>query len=137
MEKPFKSETVLPPFKKATKESPNAEIISQAANTNEYPFFELAVNQAAPIGFKIFFAGGNAAAIQYHDIISPLLFDGAGEIELKTPALSIKIMGKNLRVLFDHFFENRVVWIKEPDSSFVQLSEDQPEITTITLVYKE
>jgi len=130
-------ERILPPFKRAVTDSPVQETSVQAVTANEYQFFGLAHNQANPIGFKIIFAGGNIAAIQYHDIISPLTYDGQSTIELLTPALSIKIIGKNLGVLFDLLFENRVAWMKEPDSSFIQEARDQPEIEAIKMECKE
>lgn len=133
MDKQPSGDRVLPPFKKASKEVTDQDNSGQPANTNEYAFFGLAHNQTTPLGFKIFFAAGKIAAIHYHDLISPFEFDGACNIKLKTPALELKITGKNLSILFDHLFENRVAWIKEPDTSFAQVSEGQPEIEAITL----
>jgi|GEM_PF-6899966 len=130
-------ERVLPPFRRAVQEELKQEHSSPDAPKNEYQFFELARNQVAPVGFKILFGDGRVAGIQYHDIVSPLEYDGAGLITLKTPALQIKITGKNLRPLFDMIFENRVSLLREPDTSFVEVEENQPQIETINLQSKE
>jgi hypothetical protein len=131
---------VLPPFKRAviddTDTSPTMEN-SAVPPENDFAFFGLAHNQVSSAGFKIIFAAGNIAAIFYHDIVSPITYDGIGIIELRTPSLVLNITGKNLNPLFDHLFENRVAWIMEPDASFTQVGEGQPEIETITLQLKE
>lgn len=136
MAKSTAQDRILPPFKKAANENASKEAEDQPANADDYLFFGLAHNQANPVGFQITFAAGNVAAIYYHDIISPLEYDGSGIIKISTPSIDIKITGKNLGVLFDFLFESRVAWIKEPDSSFVQPGEDQPEIESIKLEIK-
>src|SRR5690606_14687505 len=100
---------------------------AQAQNS----FYGLAHAQVNPVGFKVLFADGRVAFIQYHDIISPLTFDGTGEIELRTPAMSLKITGRNLATLFEHLCAHRVAWVKEPEGSFFQVSEGQAEIDQI------
>jgi hypothetical protein len=130
-------ERVLPPFRRAANDSTTQDASAQVPHQKEYEFFGLAHSQASTIGFKIMFAGGNIAAIQYHDIISPLEYDVQGLITIRTLSVNITIKGKNVQELFDYLFENRVVWMKEPDSSFTQVPDGQPEIETIKLEIKE
>jgi len=127
----------IPHFKKTANESFSKKTPPEEAEANEYIFFGLAHIQVVPVGFKIIFAAGNIAAIHYHDLVSPMTFDGAGVIELRTSLVHIKIKGKNLKTLFDYFIETRIIWIKEPDSSFVQLPKDQPEIESIKIEHKD
>ena len=130
-------ERILPPFKRAAKEELPQERSDQEAVPDANPFFELAHHQVTPVGFKILFGDGRVAGIQYHDIISPLEYDGAGLITLRTRGAVISIKGKNLSGLFDFLLQNRVSLLREPDSSFMQGPEDQAEIETITLELKD
>ncbi len=137
MGKSFKDERILPPFRQAATDDAGSETSSGDQNFEEYACFGLAHNQVTPAGFKIIYAAGNTAAVYYHDVISPISYDGKGEIQVKIPGAIIRITGKNLQILFDYFFEARIVWIKEPDSSFVEAGEGQPEIESIKIEPRE
>lgn len=95
--------------------------------------YGLAHAQVNPVGLRVLFADGRVAFVQYHDLVSPLTFDGAGEIELRTPAMSLKISGRNLAALFDHLCSHRVAWVREPEGSFFQSAEGQAEIIALDL----
>lgn len=86
------------------------------------------------IAFKIIKTNGEQYIIDYHELISPKYFDGAGKIKLNTPYLSIVIEGKNLGNLVDYFAEHRVVWLKEPDSDFLKVGEGEVDIESIEVV---
>lgn len=77
------------------------------------------------IALKLIMANGSQLIIQYHELISPMRYNGADKIELSTTSLSIVITGKNLQDVFDYLAEHRLVWIKEPDSDFVQAKEGE------------
>ena len=83
------------------------------------------------IAFKIILADGSQSVIQYHELISPMRFDGATTIKLSTLTLDITIKGKNLSDIIDYLAEHRLVWIKEPDSDFVEVKEGEVEIENI------
>ncbi len=136
MGKSHLDERILPPFKNAV-ENDYAETVKTPLASDVYDFFALAPAQTKPVGFKIHFAEGNSAAIYYHDFVSPLEYDGKELIEIKIPAATISITGRNLGLLFDYLFENRVAWIKEPDSSFIDVTEDQPDIEKIKIEHKD
>ncbi len=121
---------VLPPFRRSA--SPG-EREGEGTQQSQNAFYGLAHAQVNPVGFKVLFADGAVAFVQYHDLVSPLTFDGSGEIGLRTPAMSLKISGRNLAALFDHLCSHRVAWVREPEGSFFQAAEGQAEIESIRL----
>lgn len=85
------------------------------------------------LALKIIKANGEQYIIQYHEFMSPMHFDGATTIKLLTPSISITITGKNLDDIIDYLAEHRLMWIKEPDSDFVEMKEGETEIEIIEL----
>lgn len=88
------------------------------------------------IALKLIMENGSQLIIQYHEINSPMKYDGATTIELNTSTLSVKITGKRLDDIIDYLAEHRLVWIKEPDSDFTEINEAEPEIEKITIEEK-
>lgn len=80
------------------------------------------------LALKIIKANGEQLVIQYHELISPMRFNGADKIEISTTSLKIIISGKNLNDLIDYLAEHRLVWVKEPDSDFSQVEKGEVEI---------
>ena len=103
--------------------------------SRDFTFYGVTNTQAGEaeisIVFKIIKADGKQLMIQYHELISPMLFDGVKEIELFTPHINIKITGKNLQNLYDYIGLNRLVWIKEPDSDFIETEKGEVIIENI------
>lgn len=124
-----KDDRVLPPFKRATETREDSKSVEPVTNDN-FTFYGVAHNQSAVQSFRILFADGKMAVIQYHDLISPLTYDGEGLIELRTWHVVVKIIGRNLSQLFYNLAESRVSWVKEPDSSFIG---HEPEIEAIRI----
>ena len=93
-------------------------------------------NPEISLALKIIKENGEQLIIQYHELMSPMRFDGATTIKLATPSLTIKIIGKNLTDILDYLAEHRLVWIKEPDSDFLQAKEDEVEIESIEIEEK-
>jgi len=85
------------------------------------------------LALKIIKADGEQLIIQYHELISPMRFNGVDKIELSTSSLKIIILGKNLGDLIDYLAEHRLVWIKEPDSDFVQVDEGEVEVVNFLI----
>ncbi|MEM8528071.1 MAG: hypothetical protein AAF806_10390 [Bacteroidota bacterium] len=85
------------------------------------------------LAFKVIKQNGEQFIIQYHQLQDPFRFDGNSKIELKTTNVSIQIEGKNLQDLFDYLAEHRVVWMKEPDSEFMEIRENEVEVTNIEI----
>lgn len=85
------------------------------------------------LALKIFKASGKQLIIQYHEIISPMTYDGASLIEFSTPYISVEIKGKNLEPILDYLAEHRIVWIKEPDSDWVDEKEKEVIIQNIEI----
>lgn len=96
------------------------------------PFFGITVERAGipenAIALKFITNNGEQKAIHYHDIMSPMDFDGGGNIVLSTPRLVVTIEGQDLGELFDYIIEHRVKWISEPQSSFVEVEAGKPRI---------
>lgn len=69
------------------------------------------------LALKIILQDGSQQAINYHEFISPLKFNGKTEIELQTSSIKVKIIGNHLEKLFDYILENAVVWIENKGES--------------------
>lgn len=84
------------------------------------------------IALKFITSLGEQKAIHYHDIVSPMDYNGDSEIRLMTTRVTVIIKGRNLDGLFDHIIQHQVKWVREPENSFTQgLKEDDLEITSI------
>lgn len=96
------------------------------------PFYGLAHERdGMAVALKFMTALGEQKAIHYHDLVSPMEYNGDTEIQLCTTRIQVIIAGKNLQQLFDNIIQHRVIWIKEPDSSFTDVEEDVVEVTSI------
>lgn len=83
------------------------------------------------IALKFITSVGTQKAIHYHDLVSPMDFNGESEIVLATPSLRIVIIGQNLEKLFNYIIQHRVMWVKEPDSSFTEIEDGDVEVNSI------
>ena len=130
------------PIGKIIRERKNASAItdSRIRISKDFTFYGITQTKAGDaeisLALKIIKANGEQLVIQYHEFISPMRFDGVGLIHLSTPSLSIKIKGKNLDDIIDYLAEHRLVWIKEPDSDFMEVKEGEAEIETIEVSEK-
>ena len=103
--------------------------------SEDFPFYGVTKTKAGDpeitIALKLIMADGSQLVVQYHELISPMRYDGATTIKLSTLTLEIIITGKNLDNLIDYLAEHRLMWIKEPDSDFVEKREGEVEIKSI------
>ena len=83
------------------------------------------------IAIIIHLADGRQYILRYHDLIPLDSFDGSNTLILTTLYYSIEIKGKNLWVLMPYLAEHRLMWIKEPESDFVEVGEGEVEIERI------
>ena len=60
------------------------------------------------LALKLIMENGSQLIIQYHEINSPMKYDGATTIELNTSTLSITITGKRLDDIIDYLAEHRL-----------------------------
>lgn len=88
-------------------------------------------NDGMAVALKFITKIGEQKAIHYHDIVSPMEYDGSSEIAISTNRITIVISGRNLDNLFDHIIQHQVKWIKELDSSYLPAKEDELEIEVI------
>jgi hypothetical protein len=94
-------------------------------------YYGTADKQNVAISLKIITAKGQQRAIHYHDIISPMDFDGGSEILLSTSRVTVTITGHNLDDLFDEIIQHRVMWVKELSNSFDSSTANTPVIEEI------
>lgn len=96
------------------------------------PFFGISDERTGNVlALKLVSCAGTQRAIHYHDIVSPMDFNGADEIILSTTALQIVIKGHNLQKLFDYIIQHRVMWMQEPQDSFSKVEAEEVQISTI------
>lgn len=105
--------------------------------SEDFPFYGITKTQAGnpeiSIALKIIMADNSQLVVQYHELISPMRYDGATVIQLSTITLDIKIQGKNLDSIIDYLAEHRLVWIKEPDSDWGEVKEGEIKIERIEI----
>lgn len=110
------------------KERRNSILKSRGTN----PFYGIADDREGNvIALKFVTADGEQKAIHYHDILSPMDYNGDSEITLSTLRLTVIINGKNLEDLFDHIIQHQVKWLKEPQETFSQIEEGEVEVSSI------
>ena len=96
------------------------------------PFFDISSDQDGHVlALKFTNSHGEQKAIHYHDIISPMDYNGDNQITLLTSRLKVIIKGLNLDDLFDYIIQHRVKWIKEAQGSFMELKEADVEVSAI------
>lgn len=103
--------------------------IKVRGNSPYYGITDKESNMAVAIKFVA--ANGEQKAIHYHDIVSPIEYDGNSRIVLLTPRISILILGQNLNDLFDYIIQHRVQWIEEPQESFGALGNESLKVSEI------
>lgn len=69
------------------------------------------------LAIKVIMSNGEQIVIQYHDLLSPIKFDGGSKIELSTSMIHLVIEGTGMDKILDYLAEHRLMWIKEPESS--------------------
>jgi hypothetical protein len=109
---------------------------------SEDTFFGLAIGNTQAISFRIDFQSGEQYFIQYHELTSPFKFDGSKEISLETPALIIKVIGRNLNKVFEYLGHHRLGWLKEPvnewmDKQIKDIQYSEPVIEKIKVEEKD
>ncbi len=88
--------------------------------------------EGSAIALKFVTLTGAQKALAYHDIVSPMDFDGAATITLITPRIVVTIKGQNLEKLFDHIIQHQVLWIKEPQGSFAEINDKEVQIKSLS-----
>ncbi|MCB0651516.1 MAG: hypothetical protein KDC85_09600 [Saprospiraceae bacterium] len=93
-----------------------------------YTFDQTNGRHPLSMALDIFTKGGNRFGIYYMEISSPIMFNlgtnGSGQtITLRAGGRDIIIEGKNLSSVYEYILEQRLVWVKENDSSFVEAEE--------------
>jgi hypothetical protein len=110
-------------------EQPRGSILKSRGKS---PFYGVSDERTGNVlALKLVSSVGLQRAIHYHDIVSPMDFNGETEITLFTSSLKIIINGHNLEKLFDYIIQHRVMWLKEPQDSFSGVEDNDVEISSI------
>lgn len=125
------------PFLLREKERRGSQEENRIRPSNDFEFYGITKTvrgePTLSMALKIILKDGRQYAFNYHELVSPIEYDGASEIVIQTIGKSIKIEGKNLESLFDYILEHRVVWMKEPDASLVPANDNEVEISSISV----
>ena len=109
-------------------------------NSKDYQFYGITKTNAGDatlsLALKLILENGEQLILQYHELQSPIRFKPADLITFSTPTLSVTIEGKKLESILDYISEHRLVWIKEPDNSFGQANDNEPQVTNIKIEEK-
>ncbi|MEM7373773.1 MAG: hypothetical protein AAF587_34440 [Bacteroidota bacterium] len=101
------------------------DFIRKAKDRKYYGYtFDQAGRHPISLAIDFFLKDGNRFGIFYMEIASPILFnlgDGISKqtISLNTANLEITISGKGLAPVYEYLLEQRLVWMKEIEASFV------------------
>ena len=77
------------------------------------------------LSLKLILKNGSCNYYFYHELLSPIAFNGSDEIEILTHQSLIKIQGNELQDLAEYLAEHRVVWVKENASMFRENAEKE------------
>ncbi|MFK7979276.1 MAG: hypothetical protein AB8G86_04805 [Saprospiraceae bacterium] len=121
--------------------SSNQALEGKIRDSKDFQFYGITKTKAGDavlsLALKLILQDGEQLVIQYHELQSPVRFKPSDILTFSTPTLSITIEGKNLESILDYIAEHRLVWIKEPDNSFIQTKDGEPEVTSIKIEEKE
>lgn len=96
------------------------------------PYYTLTDKESSmAVAIKFVSANGEQKAVHYHDIVSPIEYDGNSRITLLTQRITVIIEGRSLDDLFDYIIQHRVKWVEEPQGSFPISRDEKLEITAI------
>lgn len=84
---------------------------------------------------KLILSTNEQLLIPYHQISTPIRYDGSGEIELSVDGQHFKISGIGLETIIDYIAEQRLMWIKEPMFSEDSFMDDE-ELVVIRSIEK-
>jgi hypothetical protein len=125
------------PFLVREKERKNKATENRIRPSSDYPFYGVTKTvrgePTLSMALKIILKDGRQFAFNYHELVSPIEYDGASEISIQTLSKTITIEGRNLEQLFDYILEHRLVWMKEPDSSLVIANDNEVQISAISV----
>lgn len=115
------------------------EYIRKAKDRNFYGFTHDDRGQhSISLAIDFFQKDGNRFGIYYLEIASPVRFNLGGgtanaSISFTTPSVDITIEGRNLNVIYEYLLEQRLVWLKEKDTSVADVPEGEPIIESIRI----
>lgn len=125
------------PIHRLVSEKTSKSRFGKIRNSDDFTFFGITKTKNGDaqqsLALKLILQNGEQLMIQYHELVSPMKFNGSDLIQLSTPILSIEINGNNLENIFDYLGEFRVVWMKEPDGSFMEKNEEEASISRISI----
>ncbi|MEL6257056.1 MAG: hypothetical protein AAFR87_33990 [Bacteroidota bacterium] len=106
------------------------DFIRKAKDRKYYGYtFDQAGRHPISLAIDFFLKNGNRFGIFYMEISSPIMLNlGNGSskqtISLNTANLEIIISGKDLAPVYEYLLEQRLVWIKEIEASFIPVDHE-------------
>ena len=116
---------------------PKQDFIRKATDRKFYGYtFDQAGRHPLTLALDFFTKDGNRFGVFYMEVASPIMFnlgDGttAQTITIRTSTMEITIEGKNLAPVYEYILEQRLVWVKEVESSFTP-EDSETVIESIT-----
>lgn len=120
--------------------SDRPEFIRKAKDRKYFGYTFDQANGRHPLSMALdfFTKDGNRFGVYYMELSSPIIFDlgksGNGQtITLHVGGREITIEGKNLSSVYEYILEQRLVWVKEHEGSYIEAEEGEPVIERIQI----
>lgn len=88
-------------------------------------------NPEMTLSLKVIKSSKKQIVIPYHDISTPITYNGRNKIELSASTIHLTIEGSGLDKILDYLAEHRLMWIKEPEDtadSFHSSDDDENNV---------
>lgn len=134
-----RSSTIASLLNKGEPEASGITPIRKAADKEYFGYtFDKGGDHSISAAIDFHLADGSSFGVFYFGILTPIRYTpgsngSAQQISIKTQSLNILIAGKNLYSVYEYLLEQRLVWMKEADSSFIEESPDKIIIEKIEL----
>lgn len=103
-----------------------------------YTFDQASGRHPLSLALDFFLKDGSRFGVYYMEINSPILLSlGSGtepqSVTLRTSSNEIVIAGRNLTPVYEFLLEQRLVWLKELETSFAEVADGETVIERIEL----
>ena len=113
----------------------NASASASAANDDEEPFFFLRDVEGRTLMLEVLLKTGNSHAFPYAYLLG-VSFDPSIGITLQFTNAKILVRGRNLRSLHQGLLSQRVLWLREGNSSEAFLPESRTFISHVEVLHR-
>lgn len=115
-------------------ENPNIQSFIQS-HKNEHPCYGLMQeNHGTAIHLDVRLSNGDAIGFEYHALRKPHLHAKVGMITINYDDEQIRIMGRNLKEIYNQLLRHKIKYIQEIANDFADQDEKSVQITEIRIV---